>query len=87
MQKRTQFCGKSRVFHGEVDVQTPFEDALELRDRCKIRGTPLRSFHPYPELGHAFSPRVGYRGWKDTQGPMDSRVQEDIATAAKIDLL
>ena len=85
--RHIQFCAKIHVFHGEIDIQTPFEDALELRDSCQDRGTPLASFHSYPGEGHAFSPRTGLKGWRDTIGPMDPQLQRDIAEAAARDLL
>ncbi len=63
-------------------MQTPFEDALNLKTSCKDKQTPLAEFKSYPGLGHGFSPRVGLRGWKDTTGPMDTKVLQDIAAAA-----
>jgi pimeloyl-ACP methyl ester carboxylesterase len=75
-------CGKVSVFQGEVDAQTPFEDALELKASCSNQRTPLRSFKNYPDLGHAFSPRVGLKNWRDTEGPLSPSTALDIATEA-----
>lgn len=62
--------------------QAPFEDALYLKDICLKDRTPLSNFFSYKDLGHAFSPRIGYKLWRDTVGPVDSRVPTDIANAA-----
>jgi len=78
-----KFCAKINVFQGEIDVQTPFEDALELRDQCLMQKTPVASFQSYSGLGHAFSPRIGYKNWIDTIGPMDTKVPTDIGNALK----
>lgn len=86
LKERLPFCTKTRVFQGEIDIATPFEDALELRDACVKNQTPLLAMKSYPGLGHVFSPRIGYRNWMDTAGPADPRVAEDVAAAARADL-
>ena len=81
------FCSKIHVFQGEVDQDTPFEDALTLRNSCNAAHTPLASFNNYPNLEHALSPYIGYKNWQDTMGPMDPQGTADIVNAITKDLL
>ena len=80
--RHIQYCSKIHLFQGEIDVQTPFEDALELRSTCMSKGTPLASFNGIPDVGHGFSPRKGLRNWRDTVGPMEPDVPIKIAEEA-----
>ncbi len=82
-----KLCAKIHLFQGEIDVETPFEDALELNDGCLRQGTPLASFISYPEMGHGFSPRVGYKKVRDTVGPATPKLAADIAGQARKALL
>lgn len=85
-QRFAVFCSKIHVFHGEADAQTPFEDALELRQTCLDSGSPLNSFSSFRDSGHGFSPRIGLRGWKNTIGPMDANVLKQIGEVAKTEM-
>ncbi|HSW69116.1 MAG TPA: prolyl oligopeptidase family serine peptidase [Gammaproteobacteria bacterium] len=71
-------CSKMHVFQGEVDPQTLFEDALEIRNTCLTNQTPLASFKSYPGLTHGFSHYTGYKGWRYTIGPIDPQVVSDV---------
>lgn len=82
LERFSALCSKLHLFQGEVDIQTPFEDALELNDTCSARGAPLASFDTFPGDGHGFSPRVGYRLIRDTIGPIDARVPERLKIQA-----
>jgi hypothetical protein len=79
LERFAKFCSKVNIVHGEVDMQTPFEDVLELKALCASRNTPLKSFASFRDLGHGFSPRVGLKSWKDTIGPIDTNVLAYIA--------
>ena len=67
------------VYQGEIDIQTPVEDAFELQEHCKSLGKDIEVFHTYPDLGHGFSPNVGISKWRKTVGPIEDRVVQDIA--------
>lgn len=79
--RQVKFCQLTHVFQGEADPQAPFEDALRLRNRCAATGTPLASFSHYPQLGHFFSPYIGYKKWHYTMGPMEATVTHDIVNS------
>ncbi len=83
LSRQLPYCAKIHLFQGEIDIQTPFEDALELNESCAKSGTPLASFISYPELGHGFSPRVGYKKVRDTIGPIAPKLALDIAEQAR----
>jgi pimeloyl-ACP methyl ester carboxylesterase len=83
LDRHSAFCERLHVFHGEADVLSPFEDAMELKTVCDQKKKPLASFHDYPDLGHCFSRRNGLRNWRDTYGPIEQNVLVDLATTAQ----
>jgi len=80
------FCKKMHVFQGQVDPQSLFEDALEIRSACQGHKTPLASFNSYPGLTHGFSHYTGYKKWRYTMGPIDPQVVSDVTLEAVKDL-
>lgn len=86
LERQLPFCHKMHVFQGEVDANTLFEDALEIRNSCRANQTPLASFNSYPGLTHGFSPYTGYKGWRSTMGPVDPQVIKNITKEAIKDL-
>jgi pimeloyl-ACP methyl ester carboxylesterase len=84
--RQTVFCDRTTVFHGELDDQTPYDDALSLKAICDLRRQPLRVYS-YGSLGHGFSSRRGFRFWQNTLAPIDPRVATDLSREAAQRLL
>lgn len=77
LDRQAVFCDRTVIFHGELDDQTPYEDAVSLKTLCDLRRQPLRMY-TYGALGHGFSPRRGFRFWQNTLAPIDARVTQDL---------
>jgi pimeloyl-ACP methyl ester carboxylesterase len=66
-----QVIAKKFVFQGELDPQTPIDEA----DKFVSAGVKDLTIFRYPNLGHGFSPD---KNGKPTLGPIDQRVLTDL---------
>jgi pimeloyl-ACP methyl ester carboxylesterase len=77
------FCQDLIFFHGEIDEQTPLNEALQIIEKCSAKGHPIEGIWTYPGLGHGFSPKTGLKQWRLTVGPLDPQVATDIGKKAR----
>lgn len=78
LERHSRFCQRLIVFHGEVDDLISLEDSSRLVMTCDALRSPVR-FFTYDSLGFGFSPRIGFRTWFNTSGPISNRVLSDLA--------
>jgi len=66
------------VLHGDIDVETPVEQAYLVKKAIEKTNNPKSNVIIYKGLGHGFAPHLGINGEIKTEGPFDNKVINDL---------
>ena len=78
-----KYKGSVLQISGKIDAQTPYEEAIIVRELLKKNTNVNLIFKAYSELGHGLSPNIGPHKLINTFGPIQNIVKEDIFQWAK----